>query len=114
MADQRNGPAVEAPVVHGVHVVEQVGHPDDGLAAVLGEEGASVSNSATRRPAPTASSALRQRATTSSRCTATASSGSGAHAGPLQGLHRYVSVTRTLVPYDFSNLSCLRELREER
>ena len=34
-----DGPAVEAPVVHGVHVVEEVDHPDDGLSAVLGEEG---------------------------------------------------------------------------
>ena len=39
MADQGHGPAVEAPVVHRVDVVEQVGHADDGLAAVLGEEG---------------------------------------------------------------------------
>ena len=37
--DPGDGPAVEAPVGHRVDVVEQVGHPDDGLAAVLGEEG---------------------------------------------------------------------------
>ena len=39
LLDPGNGPAVEASVGDGVHVVEQVGNPDDGLAAVLGEEG---------------------------------------------------------------------------
>jgi hypothetical protein len=39
VGDPGDGPAVEAPVGHGVDVVEEVGHPDDALASVLGEKG---------------------------------------------------------------------------
>ncbi len=39
MLDPRDGPPVEAPVDHGVDVVEEVGHPDDAVAAVLREQG---------------------------------------------------------------------------
>ena len=39
VAMQGEGPAVEAAVFHGVDVVEEVGDPDLGVAAVLGVEG---------------------------------------------------------------------------